>query len=111
MPSRIFAGTSACFVTVHGRCETSRQCSSEILAEHAPGEIRSPEVAFPVAIGVDLIDHDRALLAAVALKIDLPISCAALDRILPNRCSHGFPLPLHETRQPDIDRNDGSHMK
>ena len=37
----------------------------EVLAELSVDEVVSSELAFPVAVGVDLVDEDGALLAAV----------------------------------------------
>jgi hypothetical protein len=46
----------------------------EVLAELAVGEVASAELAFPIAIGVDLVDEDGALLAAVPGAIALTVA-------------------------------------
>ena len=44
----------------------------EVLAELPVDEVASSELALPVAVGVDLVDEDGALLAAVAREIAWP---------------------------------------
>jgi hypothetical protein len=43
----------------------------EVLAELAVDEVAATELTLPVAIRVDLVDEDRALLAAVAGQVTL----------------------------------------
>src|SRR5947209_7012750 len=46
----------------------------EVLAEHAPGQIRAIEKVPPELVGVGLIDHHCPLLAAVPAQIALPVT-------------------------------------
>src|SRR5262249_22809576 len=41
----------------------------EVLAELSKHEVLSPELPFPITIGIDLIDEDGPVLAAVTLQI------------------------------------------
>ena len=46
----------------------------EVLAELSVDEVVSPELAFPVAVGVELVDEDGALLATMPGEIALPVA-------------------------------------
>ena len=46
----------------------------EVLAELSEGEIAAAEGALPISIGVGLVDHHGAVLAAVTAEIPLPVS-------------------------------------
>ena len=46
----------------------------EILPELPIGEVVSTELALPIAIGVDLIDEDGPVLAAVPGQVSLPVA-------------------------------------
>src|SRR3954453_4888603 len=52
----------------------ARSFDREVLAELAVDEVVSSELAFPVAVGVELVDEDRALLAAMAAEIALAVA-------------------------------------
>jgi hypothetical protein len=66
----------------------AKSFDSEILVELTVDEVVSAELAFPVPIGVDLVDEHGALLAAVprpialavALDVQLADSAATADR-------------------------------
>ena len=78
----------------------------EVLAELAVSEIAATEGAFPVSIGVDLVGHHGAVLAAVAAEIPLPVSieveppdrAAPRDRVLPDSGVDGLAAPLDVLR-------------
>ncbi len=90
----------------------------EVLSEIPIDKVLSPEIGGPVAVGFELIDHERALLAAMAGKIGLAIANeikppgenAPLYRLLPDRRPDGFSAPFHLTRQPNIHRDDDTHV-
>ena len=73
----------------------------EVLPELSVGEIIAAKLALPIAIGVDLIDENGAVLAAVANQVSLPIAidiepadrARTLNRCLPNGGVDGLPLP------------------
>src|SRR4051812_24999143 len=46
----------------------------EVLAEHAGHQVVAPEVALPMVVGLCLVDHDRALFAAVTVEVTLSIT-------------------------------------
>ena len=46
----------------------------EVLAELPVDEVVSSELALPVAVGLDLVDEDRSLLAAVPGEIALAVA-------------------------------------
>ena len=50
----------------------AQSLDGEVLAELAVDEVGSSELAFPVAVGVDLVDEDGALLAAVPARSPWP---------------------------------------
>ncbi len=52
----------------------------EVLAELSKREVLSPELPFPIAIGIDLVDENGPVLATVTLQICLAI---AVDVQLP----------------------------
>src|SRR6185295_11051507 len=84
----------------------------EVLAELAVRQLGPPELPFPVAIRLDLIDEDRALLSPVAAEVALAITHeveaidppTALDRVLPDSGVHGPPAPLDVAWKSDVDR-------
>src|SRR5262249_4157346 len=63
----------------------------KVLAELSKREVLAPELPFPIAVGIDLIDEDGPVLAAVTLQISLAVAidvqppdlAAAADRVLP----------------------------
>ena len=89
----------------------------EVLAELSVDEVASSELAFPVAVGVDLVDEDGALLAAVAGQIALAVAvdvelahpARAGDRVLEDAGEDGLPLPGHVLRHADVDGQQGAH--
>ena len=91
----------------------------EIFAEIAMNEVRPAKMIGPVTIGIELVDHEGALLAAVACQIGLSIAGqiepsredAPFDRLFPDRGADDFSPPRHVTRQPDIDRHDDIHLE
>src|SRR5262245_58561388 len=46
----------------------------EVLAELSKHEVVSPELPFPIAIGIDLIDEDGPMLTTVTLQISLAVA-------------------------------------
>src|SRR5262249_32120783 len=46
----------------------------EVLAELSKHEVASPELPFPIAIGIDLIDENGPVLATVTLQISLAVA-------------------------------------
>ena len=88
----------------------------EVLAELAVGEVVASELALPVAVGVDLVDEHRAMLAAVrepvslvvAVDVDAADHPRAVDRLLPDRRPDGLALPFDLSRSADVDREQAS---
>ena len=89
----------------------------EILPELPIGEVASAEMAFPIAIGVDLIDEDGPVLAAVPRQISLAIAIdvepphrsPALNGRFPDGGVDGPSLPCDVPRQADVDRKQARH--
>jgi hypothetical protein len=89
----------------------------EVLAELPIDEVASSQLVLPVAIRVDLIDEDGALLTAVpgeislavAVHVELANATRAADGILVDAREHGLPLPRHLLGQADVDRQQGAH--
>jgi hypothetical protein len=89
----------------------------EVFAELPVDEVASPQLALPVAIGLDLVDEDRALLAAVAGEVTLAVALhvepadatGAADGLLEDAREHGPALPRHLLRHADVDRQQGPH--
>jgi hypothetical protein len=88
----------------------------QILAELAEVEGFAPKHFLPVMVRSDLIDEDRAMLAAMRGEIAL---CVAVDvqaahpappgdRALPDGGADGPVAPSHVARQADIDREQSS---
>jgi hypothetical protein len=71
----------------------------------------------PVAVGLELIDEHRALLAAVPVEIALAVAVDVqpahhdrpVDRSLPDPGVDGASLPADVLRQADVDRQQGRH--
>ena len=88
----------------------------EVLAELPVDEVVSTELALPVAVGVELVDEDGALLAAVPAEVALAVAvdvepadpARAGDRILEDAGEDGLPLPGHVLRHADVDRQQGA---
>ena len=89
----------------------------EVLAEISRHEIRPPKILRPVAVGFELVDHDRTLLAAMALEVSLAVAIEIQPagdnpphhRRLPDRRPDSPALPRDVLRKSDIDRNDDTH--
>ena len=89
----------------------------EVLSELPVHEVASSELALPVAIGIDLVDEHRPLLAAVpreialAVAVDVELADAAGtdDRVLEDTREHGLAPPRHLLGQTDVDRQQGAH--
>jgi len=85
--------------------------NGEVFPELPIREVVSVELALPVAIGVDLIDEDGPVLAAVPNQIPLPVAvdveptyhASALNGCLPNGGVDGLPAPRDITRQTHVD--------
>jgi hypothetical protein len=78
----------------------------EVLAELAVVEVVAPQVLLPIAVGLDLVDHDGPMLAAVPDRIALAVA-VHLPASHPARAGYGtFPdagvdgpaLPRHVLR-------------
>jgi hypothetical protein len=73
----------------------------EVLTELSIGEIVPAQLALPMAIGVDLINENSTVLAAMPSQVSLPIAidvepadqARALNRRFPNGGVDGLPLP------------------
>src|SRR5262249_23556762 len=78
----------------------------EVLAELSKHEVLSPELPFPITIGIDLIDEDGPVLAAVTLQISLAVAVdvqpadltATAHRVLPHGRVHVLAFPLDVAR-------------
>src|SRR5262249_54019145 len=89
----------------------------EVLAELTVREVAASQLLLPVPIGLDLVGEDRALLAAVAAEVTLPVAldvespdaATTRDRILPDAGVHGPPAPFDVARQTDVDGEQTSH--
>ena len=88
----------------------------EVLAELPVDEVVPAELAFPVAIGVALVDEHGALLTAVPGEIALPVAvdvelahpARAADGLLVDAGEDGLALPGHVLRHTDVDRQQGA---
>ena len=84
----------------------------EVLPELSVAEIVPSQLAFPVPVGLDLVDEHRPVLPAVrepvrlvvAVDVDPPHHPRPLDRFLPDGCADGLSLPLDLTGAAHIDR-------
>ena len=90
----------------------------EVLAELAVDEVVSSELAFPVAVGVELVDEHGTLLATmpgevalpVALDVELADPARAAHRILEDAREDRPALPGHVLRQADVDRHESCRL-
>ena len=90
----------------------------EVLAELSVDEVGPLQLLLPVAVRLDLIDEDRALLAAVAGQVALPVAIeiqpadatATSHRILPDRGVHRAAPPRDVARESDVYREQSSHV-
>jgi hypothetical protein len=84
----------------------------EILPELPAGEVISTELAFPVMIGVDLIDEYGPMFAAMSDQVALPVAIdieppnhpGPADCVFPHGGVDGPALPGHILRHADIHR-------
>jgi hypothetical protein len=82
----------------------------EVLPEVPPAQIGAVQVLTPVLVGPGLVDHHRALLAAVpgeiALAVAVEVQPARHDRpvdgLLPDAGAHRLPVPRDVARQADV---------
>jgi hypothetical protein len=82
----------------------------EVLAELSKHEVLSPELPFPIAIGIDLVDENGPVLATMTLQIALAIAVdvqppdltATADRVLPHGRAHGLAFPFDFARQTNV---------
>ena len=89
----------------------------EVLAELSVDEVVACELAFPVPIGLDLIDEHRSLLAAVpgeialtvAVDVELAHAAGTRDGVLEDAGEDRPPLPGHVLRHADVDGHEGAH--
>src|SRR5262249_33832426 len=91
----------------------------EVLAELSKHEVLAPELSFPIAIGIDLIDENGPVLAAVTLQISLAVAvdvqlpdfAAPVDRVLPHGRVHALAFPFDVARQTDVHREQLRHFR
>ena len=89
----------------------------QVLAEIPGREIRPPKIARPIPVGIELVHHDRTLLAAMALEVPLAVAIEIQlagdnpphDRVLPDRRPDSPAPPRDVLRKSDIDRNHDTH--
>jgi hypothetical protein len=89
----------------------------EVLAEVSGDQVGPGQLAGPVVVGLELVDEDGALLAAVAGQVALPVAgqveaadpAAAGKRVLPDTGVHGAAVPRDVARQTDVDRQQSLH--
>ena len=92
----------------------------EVLAELPVDEVVAAQLALPVAVGVELVDEHRPLLAAVPAEIALPVAvdvepahpARPADRVLADAGEHGPAPPGDVLRQADVDRQQlANHLR
>ena len=89
----------------------------EVFSKLAVPEIVASEIIFPVAIGVQLVDHDGSLFAAVssgialtvAVDIEPPDDSTALHRFLPDAGVNGLAAPCDVARKSHIQGDERRH--
>ncbi len=90
----------------------------EVLAELAMDEVRSRQLLLPVAIGLELVDEDGAVFAAVTRQVALTVSfqiqaacaAAAAHAVLPDRRVHDATVPLDVSGKANVYREQSSHI-
>src|SRR5262249_14995447 len=90
----------------------------EVLAELSKYEVLSPQLPFPKALRIDLVDENGSVLATVTLQIPLAIAVdvqpsyltATPDRVLPHGRAHGLTFPFDFARQTNVHREQLSHL-
>jgi hypothetical protein len=81
------------------------------------GEVAAAELALPVSIGIDLVDEDGPVLAAVSGEISLcvavdvepPDHAPALNRFFPDACVDRLSAPRNIARETHIYRKEARH--
>src|SRR5262249_6890985 len=89
----------------------------EVLAELAVAEVGAAQLLFPVAIGFDLVDEDRTMLAAmsgavtltVAVEVEPARGAATRYGLLPDGRVHGPAAPADVPWKPNVDRKQPRH--
>jgi hypothetical protein len=89
----------------------------EVFAELPEGEVVTPEVIFPVTVGVQLVHHYGAMFSAmsgeislsVTIHIQLPHYPPAGQRFLPDGGMNGLAAPCHVARKTNVDRYQLEH--
>jgi hypothetical protein len=89
----------------------------EVLAELPIAEVVAAELALPIPVGAQLIDEDRAMLAAVrqavglvvAVDVDPPHHPRAVHGGLPDRGANRLALPRDLARPADVERDEPHH--
>jgi hypothetical protein len=87
-----------------------KSLDSEVFSELAENEVITSEEAFPVVIGVHLINENGAMLPTMTGKIALPVAIniefahhsPPPNRRFPDRGSDSFAVPCHVARKADI---------
>ena len=88
----------------------------EVLAELSMDEVVPSELALPVAVGLDLVDEDGALLATVPAQVALPVPVYVEpahaprtgDGVLEDAGEDGLAPPRHVLRHADVHRQQGA---
>jgi len=91
-------------------CIVCQSLNREIFAELPEGKIVAAQLTFPIPVGIDLVDQNRSVLAAmpgevalaVTVNIQPPNQAPALDWFLPDTRMHGLAVPRNVTRKSDI---------
>ena len=109
---RHFEQSAADPVTVADADLLVRQAvDGEVLPELPIDEVGSTELALPIVIGVDLINENGPVLAAVPSQVPLPVAvnveppyhAPALNWRLPNGGADGLASPRDVARQAHVD--------
>ena len=89
----------------------------EVLAEDPPAQVGAVQVLTPVLVGLGLVDHDRALLAAVSAQVALPVAVEVQparhhrsgNRLFPDAGVHRLPVPRDVAWQADVHGQEHGH--
>ena len=89
----------------------------KVLAELSVNEAGPLQPFLPIAIRIELVDEDGALLTpvpghvalAVSIEVQPADAAAARHRVLPDPGVHGAPLPVDVPRESDVYRDQSSH--
>jgi hypothetical protein len=87
-----------------------KSVNCEVFSELAEDKVVPSEKAFPVVIGVRLINKNGALLSAmagevalsIAIDIELAYHASSLDWRFPDRGTDSLTVPCHVARETDI---------